>query len=93
MGSYRSTSKTEVEFYLIHARRPKRKDKFSQFHGVHKNNDPKKPYRVAIRFRGTKIWGGVFENEIDAAKAYNALALKVIGPEAILNDIPLQQSF
>jgi hypothetical protein len=88
MAPYHSTSKSEIEFYLNHARRPARKDKFSKFFGVHKNGDPKKPYRVAIRFRGLKTWGGTFENEIDAARAYNELALKVIGPEAILNEIP-----
>ena len=88
MAGYRSTTKTEIEFYLIHARRPMRKDKFSRFFGVHKNNNSKKPYRVAIRYRGLKTWGGAFEDEIEAAKAYNALALKVIGPQAILNDIP-----
>lgn len=36
--------------------------------------------------------GGVFADEIEAAKAYNALALKVIGPQAFLNDIPIQES-
>lgn len=88
MPTYYSTSKSEIEFYLTHARRPQRKDKFSRFFGVHKNNDPRKPYRVAIRFRGIRTWGGVFENEIDAAKAYNKLALEIIGPQAILNEIP-----
>jgi hypothetical protein len=86
--SYYSTSKTEIEFYLTHARRPVSRAKFSKFFGVHKNGNPKKPYRVAIRFKGVHVWGGSFEDEVDAAKAYNKLALKIIGPDAILNEIP-----
>lgn len=41
-----------------------------------------------MTFNGRRFMGGVFSNEIEAAKAYNALVLKVIGPKAILNEIP-----
>ena len=88
MGSYWQTSKTEVEFYLVHARRPLPQNKFSRFRGVQKNNNPQKPFRVALCFNGRRVLGGTFSNEIEAAKAYNTLALKIVGPHAILNEIP-----
>lgn len=88
MTSYWQTSKTEIEFYLVHARRPLPKNKFSRFRGVQKNNHPKKQFRVCITFNGRKFMGGVYADEIEAAKAYNSLALKIIGPDAILNEIP-----
>jgi hypothetical protein len=87
MGSYWATSKSEVEFYLVHARRPLPKNKFSRFRGVHKNSNPDKPFRVAICFNGRRILAGTYSDEIEAAKAYNRLALHVIGPKAFLNEI------
>lgn len=89
MTSYWQTSKSEIEFYLVHARRPLSGNKVSRFRGVQKNSNPAKPFRVAITFNGRRFMGGVFSNEIEAAKAYNALALRVIGPSAILNEIPI----
>lgn len=88
MGSYWSTPKSEIEFYLVHARRPLPKNKFSRFRGVQKNSNPDKPFRVAISFNGRCVFGGTYADEIEAAKAYNKLALRVIGPKAFLNEIP-----
>lgn len=88
MATYWQTSKSEIEFYLVHARRPLPKSKVSRFRGVQRNTNPKKPFRVAICFNGRRFFGGAFCDEIEAAKAYNTLALKIIGPNAILNDIP-----
>jgi hypothetical protein len=92
MPAYWRTPKSEIEFYLIHARRPLPQNKTSRFRGVQKNTNPKKPFRVAITFNGRRFMGGVFADELEAAKAYNALALKVIGPSAILNEIPDRQT-
>lgn len=86
--AYWRTSKTEVEFYLVHARRPLPKNKFSRFRGVQKHHDPRKPFRVSVTFNGKRFLGGFYSDEIEAAKAYNRLVLKVIGPNAILNEIP-----
>lgn len=90
--AYWRTPKSEVEFYLVHARRPLPKNKVSRFRGVQKNSNSKKPFRVSISFNGRRFFGGAFYDEIEAAKAYNALALKVIGPNAILNEIPDRQT-
>lgn len=86
--AYWSTSKSEIEFYLVHARRPLPKNKFSRFRGVQKNGDPKKPFRVSLTFNGRRFMGGTYASEIEAAKAYNKLVLKVIGPKAFINEIP-----
>lgn len=44
-------------------------------------------YRARITVNKKEIWGGTFRNEIDAAKAYNELALKYFGEFAKLNNI------
>lgn len=88
-GYFAKTSLTDVEFYLVHARRPApRRKYFSQYRGVQKNSNPKKPYRVAFKYQGRVISGGTFTDEIEAAKAYNRLAQIVIGSHAVLNEIP-----
>jgi hypothetical protein len=88
MASYWRTPKSEIEFYLIHARRPLPKNKFSKFRGVQKSTNPGRPFRIALCFNGRRFLGPSFADEIEAAKAYNELALKVLGPKAILNEIP-----
>lgn len=90
--SYWRTQKSEIEFWLAHARRPLPKNKISRFRGVQKNGNPEKPFRVSITFNGKRYFGGAFADELEAAKAYNALALKVIGPNAYLNEIPERQA-
>jgi hypothetical protein len=85
---YYSKNRSEVDVYLTHASRPVNPNKFSKFIGVHKNSNPLKPYRAAIRFKGKKYQIGVFADEIEAAKAYNKVALSLIGPRALINEIP-----
>lgn len=87
-GYYSSTKKSDVDIYLTNASRPARPDKFSKYRGVHKSNNPKKPYRVAICFKGRRFIGGFFETELEAAAAYNELALSLIGPRALINELP-----
>jgi len=47
----------------------------------------KKKWIAKIGFKEKRIWIGTFYNEIDAAKAYNAKAIKLFGEFAKLNNI------
>jgi hypothetical protein len=42
---------------------------------------------VQIAVNGCKYYGGYFENEMDAAKAYNRLAISLLGKNAKLNEV------
>jgi hypothetical protein len=75
----------EKEHYIKLASRPSARKKFSKYRGVTKNNNPKKPYRASLNYQGRRWFIGVFENEIDAAKAWNKLALVIIGDHALIN--------
>lgn len=86
MGYLISQTMTDEQCYLAMARRPKRKGAFSQYRGVVKSTS-KLPYRVQLTHQGRRFYIGVYETEIEAAKAYNKAALAVIGPHAILNDV------
>jgi hypothetical protein len=77
----------DKDYYLSQARRPLPKDKFSNFRGVQKNSNPKKPYRASFRYKGMQYTLGAFETELEAARAYNKAASAVIGDYAILNDL------
>lgn len=87
-NGYYSKRKTDIEVYLANASRPTKPDKFSKYRGVHKSNNPKKPYRAGICFKGKRYVIGLFEDEIEAAKAYNKFALHLIGPKALVNEFP-----
>jgi hypothetical protein len=78
---------SDKDFYLSQARRPLRKDAFSRFRGVTKGTATH-PYRAAITHMGVRYQIGVYECEIEAARAYNEAALRIVGDYAILNDIP-----
>lgn len=76
----------DVQLYLNLASRPTPKNKFSKFRGVHKSNKIDKPYRAALCYKGRRYIAGNFACEIEAAKAYNKIALAVIGERALLNE-------
>ncbi len=78
----------EKTLYTSLANRPLRANKFSRFRGVQKSNNPKKPYRVHFNYGRQRYYIGLFVDEIEAARAYNAAVLEVIGEHAVLNDIP-----
>lgn len=84
---YYSKKLSDQEVYEIMAKRPRRKDRFSQYRGVLKNSGLK-PYRVQFKHKGVNHYLGSFDDEIDAAKAYNNAVLAIIGPFAVLNEIP-----
>lgn len=79
---------SDKDYYLSMAGRPLPKGKFSQYRGVQKNSNPKRPYRAAFRYKGKQYMLGAFETEIEAALAYNKAALAVIGEYALLNEVP-----
>jgi hypothetical protein len=64
---------------------------FSRYKGVMKNPDywvrgkGKRPYKTVITFEGKSIFLGSFECEIEAAKAYDAAAIKYHGAFASPN--------
>lgn len=62
----------------------RRKNTSSQFIGVSFNKRRKK-WLAYINYEGKRIWLGAFDNEIDAAKAYDAAARKYHGEFARLN--------
>lgn len=78
----------DKDFYLSQANRSLPPNKFSKYRGVQKNTNPKKPYRAAFRYKGKQYLLGAFENELDAARAYNKAALAIIGDYALLNELP-----
>jgi len=57
------------------------------FKGVHFHKQSGK-YRARIGYKGGEIHLGMFEDRVDAARAYNKAALKYFGKFAYLNEIP-----
>jgi len=76
--------KDPVAYYLALSGRPRSAKFSSRFKGVSRQGDSS-CWRAQVYKRGKKILVGVFDNEIEAAKAYNKAALAIIGPHAILN--------
>ncbi|MGD0077625.1 MAG: AP2 domain-containing protein [Sedimentisphaerales bacterium] len=68
----------------------KKKNASSKYFGVwfHK---PSGKWCTSIRYNGKAIWLGSYENEIDAARAYDAAAIKYYGPHARVNFSAEQQ--
>jgi hypothetical protein len=45
-------------------------------------------YRAVLTFKGKRYYLGNYENELDAARAYNKAALAIIGDYALINELP-----
>lgn len=83
------TSKSEV--WLRLTARPHSVRGASRFRGVQRaNSNPRLPWRASLRFDGRTFSGGTYATEEEAALAWNALALRVVGPDAQqrLNQVP-----
>lgn len=57
----------------------------SGFKGVYPDRSPVKPWRAAIEHRGCKRQIGTYRTSIEAAAAYDAVALELHGPFAATN--------
>jgi hypothetical protein len=64
--------------------RPKRKNTTSRFVGVHFSKKMRK-WVAQIKYHGGKKWLGCYDNEIDAARAFDRAAIKYHGEFARLN--------
>ena len=89
--SYYRKKLSDRDYYLSQALRPQRADAFSQYRGVTKGTATH-PYRVALTHKGVRHHIGLFTDELEAARAYNEAALRIIGDYAVLNDVPPSQS-
>jgi len=56
----------------------------SQFKGVHRNKLRHK-WEVGVRHNGKRIYGGLFNDEVEAAKAYDKIVKELYGSFACLN--------
>lgn len=61
------------------------RESLSQYLGVQKTKSRTEPWKAELIVRGKRRFAGAFANETDAALAYDALALRVLGPETELN--------
>jgi hypothetical protein len=89
--SYCRKKLSDKDYYLSQARRPLRKNAYSRFRGVTKGTATH-PYRAALTHMGVRYQIGVYTCELEAARAYNEAALRIVGDYAILNDIPSSAS-
>lgn len=64
----------------------KRQNTSSQYKGVRWNQKNRRWY-AGIKFNKKDIHLGTFKDEIEAARAYNASALMLFGPFAVLNPV------
>ena len=88
MGYYLNKKKGVAEQYQTMARRSSARKKFSEYRGVTSNPNPRKPYRASLCYQGKKYFLGGYETELEAARAYNEHAARIIGDHAILNELP-----
>ncbi len=88
MGRYYFGKKSDKEYYLNLANRPKPKSSFSQYRGVSKTTNPHRPYGGSFKYKGRIYYIGTYATELEAAEAYNKAASAVIGDFALLNELP-----
>ncbi len=86
MVSYLTRKMTDKDFYLSQASRPRPATAYSKYRGVSRGN--KGMYRATLTYKGKRYYLGNYENEIDAARAYNKAALAIIGDYALINELP-----
>ncbi len=87
MGYFNCTTTREA-YYLSLANRPRPANASSPYRGVSRSTNPRLPWRAALGYRGRRYYLGVFATELEAAKACNDAALRVIGDHAVINPLP-----
>ena len=86
MGYFNCTTSTET-YYLSMANRPLPANSTSRYRGVSRTNSANLPWRAALGYRGARHYLGTFATEREAALAYNAAALRIIGEHAVINEV------
>jgi len=81
-----SLVKDPIAYYRKMASRPKTSKATSIYKGVSRRSDDKWICRVS--YRGVRTYVGTYATELEAAAAYNEHALRIIGPNAIFNQLP-----
>ena len=87
MGGYLFSKSSDRDIYLSLANRPKKPGSFSEYRGVSATNNPKRPFRAALRHKGRYYYLGSHVTEREAAAAYNEGALRIVGDYALINDL------
>lgn len=87
MGGYLFSKSSDRDIYLNLASRPKKPGSVSQYRGVSVTNNPKRPFRAALRYKGRYYYLGSHPTEREAAAAYNEGALRIVGDYAVINDL------
>lgn len=87
MASYLFNSRPDKEIYLSLANRPRKPHATSRYRGVSKTSNPNRRFRAALKHKGRHYYLGSYVTEVEAAKAYNDAALRIIGEYAVLNDL------
>jgi hypothetical protein len=82
---YFNCSTTKEAYYLSMANRPRPAGASSAYRGVSRSVNPKLPWRAALGYRGARYYLGNHATEREAALAYNAAALRIIGEHAVIN--------
>lgn len=75
----------QMAYYRKMASREKPPNSSSIYKGVTRRGDK---WATRINFMGRRYYIGQFNTEVEAAKAYNRHALRIIGPNAIFNQLP-----
>lgn len=81
---------SKAERWLMLSGRPHSIRGASKFRGVSRTSSLVLPWRATLRFDGRCYEGGVYAKEEEAARAWNDLALRIVGPLAKprLNSVP-----
>lgn len=93
-GGYKDTRKISAEErWLRLTARPQSMRGASKYRGVSIFSKDEMKWQAVLSYDGKRYRAGVFISEIEAARAWNKMALRIIGATAIhrLNIIPEQE--
>lgn len=77
----------DEDYYQVLVNRPLRKGTSSRFRCVSYDR-PSGKWKASFTYKGVRHYLGYYATEVEAAIAYNEKALSLIGPNAVLNEIP-----